>query len=86
MEIRYTPEAVADFAYWKKSGNLAIRKKITQLLEDIVKHPYSGIGKPEALKHEMFGSWSRRITLEHRLVYEVISDEIVEVQSARGHY
>jgi toxin YoeB len=86
MEIKYTPDAIADLQYWKKSGNLAVCKKITKLLEDILKHPFVGIGKPEALKHEMTGSWSRRITLEHRLVYEVINDEVVEIQSARGHY
>ncbi|WP_291099007.1 MULTISPECIES: Txe/YoeB family addiction module toxin [unclassified Flavobacterium] len=86
MEIIFLPSAEQDLAYWVKTGNKVVLKKIAALLEDVLKHPYSGIGKPEALKYEMLGSWSRRITLEHRLVYEVLSDEIVEVQSARGHY
>ncbi|MGL2988141.1 Txe/YoeB family addiction module toxin [Flavobacterium sp. RSSA_27] len=86
MEIKYTPNAVADIQYWKKSGNLAVCNKITKLLEDIKKHPFTGIGKPEALKHELAGSWSRRITLEHRLVYQVVNDEYIEIQSVRGHY
>jgi toxin YoeB len=86
MEIIFLPLAEQDLAYWVKTGNKAVLKKIATLLEDILKHPFEGIGKPEALKHEMTGSWSRRITLEHRLVYEVINDEVVEIQSARGHY
>jgi toxin YoeB len=86
MEIIFLPLAEQDLAYWVKTGNKAVLKKISALLEDILKHPFTGIGKPEALKHEMTGSWSRRITLEHRLVYEVINEEVIEVQSARGHY
>ncbi len=50
MEIKYTPQAQDDIKFWKKSGNKAIQKKITSLIEDILKHPYSGIGKPEPLK------------------------------------
>ncbi|CAN1543613.1 toxin_Txe_YoeB, addiction module toxin, Txe/YoeB family [Flavobacteriaceae bacterium] len=86
MEIIFLPLAEQDLAYWVKTGNKAVLKKISALLEDILKHPFTGIGKPEALKHEMTGSWSRRITLEHRLVYEVINEEVIEIQSARGHY
>jgi toxin YoeB len=86
MEIIFLPLAEQDLAYLVKTGNKVVLKKIAALLEDILKHPFTGIGKPEALKHEMTGSWSRRITQEHRLVYEVINDEVVEVQSARGHY
>jgi toxin YoeB len=86
MEIIFLPLAEQDLAYWVKTGNKAVLKKISTLLEDILKHPFTGIGKPEALKHEMTGSWSRRITLEHWLVYEVINEEVVEVQSDRGHY
>ena len=51
MEIRYTSDALKDLAFWKKSGNKAIQKRIVLLIEDIIKHPYSGIGKPEALKY-----------------------------------
>jgi len=71
MEIIYTPRAAEDLKYWKKSGNKGVQAKIIQLIGDIEKHPFEGIGKPEPLKHNLSGAWSRRITHEHRLVYEV---------------
>ena len=86
MEIKYTPQALDDIKFWKKSGNKVIQKKITLLIEDILNHPYTGIGKPEPLKYELSGSWSRRISLEDRLVYSMLTDEILEIQSAKGHY
>lgn len=85
MEIVFTTEASADLEYWKKSGNVKIQKKISQLLTAIKESPFSGVGKPEALKHELSGYWSRRITIEHRLVYTVKSTTI-EVISLRFHY
>ncbi len=62
-------------------------KKIAALLEDISAHPYVGIGKPEALKYELSGTWSRRINSEHRIIYRVL-DSVVEVQvlAMRYHY
>ncbi|WP_131539969.1 Txe/YoeB family addiction module toxin, partial [Pedobacter nototheniae] len=62
MEIEYTPLAKEHREYWKKSGNLAVQKKISALIEDIIKHPYEGVGKVEELKYELTGKWSRRIT------------------------
>lgn len=61
--------------------------KIKALLNDIAEHPYTGIGKPEALKYELTGKWSRRINAEHRIVYSV-HDDIVEVYifSMKYHY
>lgn len=85
MEIEYTKQAQKDLEYWKKSGNKLIQKKITDILKDIQKHPFEGIAKPEALKHNLSGSWSRRINLEHRIVYEVI-DNVIYIESLRGHY
>lgn len=85
MEIRYTPEAEADIRYWKKSGNMAMQRKITKLLEAILASPTTGIGKPEQLKHQLSGCWSRRINDEHRIVYKIFDDRI-EIISLRFHY
>lgn len=85
MEISYTPEALQDIRFWKKSGNKIIQKRISQLLDDIELHPYTGIGKPEPLKYELTGYWSRRINDEHRIVYKVVGDNLTVV-SLRFHY
>lgn len=85
MEIIFLPDAEDDLQYWISTGNKAVIKKIVQLLDDIKVQPYFGLGKPEALKHNLSGAWSRRINKEHRLVYEVRID-IVLVLSAKGHY
>lgn len=87
MEIKLLEQAKADLEYWKKTGNKAIMNKITALLKDIVEHPYTGIGKPEALKYELAGKWSRRINSEHRIVYSVHDNQIeIYVFSMRYHY
>ncbi len=89
MEIRYTPDALKDLAFWKKSGNKIIQKRIVLLIEDIIKHPFTGIGKPEPLKYELNGKWSRRINNEHRIIYQIVEDnviEILEIVSLKGHY
>ena len=80
--LRKTEE---DLLFHKKSGKKAVLKKIIAFLEEIVEHPYSGTGKPEALKYDLNGKWSRRINSEHRLIYEVLEDVIL-LHSARGHY
>ena len=81
------PQALLDREYWKNTGNKRIMKRISALLADIVAHPFSGIGKPEPLKGEQHGLWSRHITDEHRLVYSVSSGKIyVYVLSMRFHY
>lgn len=87
MEIIFLGQAEKDRVYWKKSGNKAIMNKITALLKDIAEHPYTGIGKPEPLKYELAGYWSRRINSEHRIVYSV-DEEVVRVYvlSMRYHY
>ncbi len=61
----------------KKSGNKGIQKKIQSLLEDIKKRPFEGIGKPHALKHNLSGSWVRRINDQHRLVYQIEDDLLI---------
>ena len=86
MEIGYTDEALKDISYWKKSGDKIIQNKIQKLIIAIQENPTEGIGKPEQLKHNLSGSWSRRINQEHRIVYEIKENNIIEIQSLRGHY
>jgi toxin YoeB len=83
--LDFTDDAKSDLKFHKKSGNKATLKKIVTFLEEITEHPFTGTGKPEPLKHDLSGKWSRRINQEHRLVYEVI-ETIVKVYSAKGHY
>ncbi|MCH5247813.1 MAG: Txe/YoeB family addiction module toxin [Muribaculaceae bacterium] len=85
--IVLTKQAVEDYRFWKSTGNKGILNKITRLLEDMSEHPYVGIGKPEALKYELAGFWSRRINSEHRIVYRVIEDVVeIDVLAMRYHY
>jgi toxin YoeB len=85
MEIEYTLQASEDLAFWKKSNNVAVLKKIRKLIESISETPYEGIGKPEPLKYGLSGCWSRRINQEHRIVYEVLADKVM-ILSMKGHY
>ena len=84
-QLHFTDKAVDDINSHKKSGNKAVLNKLLKLLEEITDHPFTGTGKPEALKHELTGCWSRRINKEHRLVYEVSENEIF-ILSVKGHY
>ena len=87
MEIKFMPRAEEDLEYWKSTGNKQVMKRITKLLSDILEHPFTGIGKPEPLKGDLQGLWSRRITDEHRLIYSVSDGMIyVYVLSLRYHY
>ncbi len=90
MEVIYSPDALDDLKYWKKSGNKAILKKIQTLIFAIQESPFEGIGKPEQLKHSLSGRWSRRIDREHRIVYRVGLEgrniEIITIVSLKGHY
>ncbi len=87
MEMIFSSQALEDLEYWKKSGNKAIMKRISDLLADIIEHPFTGIGKPEALKYDLSGYWSRRINSEHRIIY-CVRDNMIEVfvLSLRFHY
>jgi toxin YoeB len=85
MEIIYLPKAEEDLRFWINSGNKAVLKKIARLTEAITQDPYHGIGKPEALKYILAGKWSRRITDEHRIIYQV-DNNILKVYSLKGHY
>lgn len=82
--ITFTPNAFDDFVDWAKRDKKTYRK-IVSLINDMLRQPFIGLGKPEALKHDLKGFWARRITDEHRLVYKVTETEIVVV-SCRFHY
>ena len=84
MQVTFSPQAKEDFDNWLKT-NKSVAKKIVQLIETIKQNPFKGIGKPEPLKHQLSGYWSRRINKEHRLVYSV-SENTVFILSAQGHY
>ena len=86
-EIELSPRAFNDIAFHKKSGDKGILKKIDSLIDELREHPRTGTGKPELLKNNLSGYWSRRITQKHRLVYR-IEDELVtvEIVQAQGHY
>lgn len=84
MKIIFSEIANKQFEYWKKHDKKVV-KKITELLEAIVQSPFQGIGKPEALKHDFHGYWSRRITKEHRLVYKV-SENSIQILTCQYHY
>jgi toxin YoeB len=89
MEIVYAPKAIKDLEFWKKSGNKSIQNKIQQIIDSIQETPFEGIGKPEPLKHNLSGKWSRRISHEHRVIYTVSSENeihILAILSLKGHY
>ena len=84
MQIVFADQAWEDFTYWVNHDR-KIAKRIMRLIEEIEPDPFDGIGKPESLKHDMTGFWSRRITDEHRLVYSVEKNQVLIAQ-ARYHY
>jgi toxin YoeB len=84
-KIEFRKRAKEEFEYFVKHDKV-ILNKILKLIEDIKLHPHTGLGKPEALKNNLSGHWSRRITKEHRLVYKIDGDTIVIVASCRFHY
>ncbi|WRH64917.1 MAG: Txe/YoeB family addiction module toxin [Planktothrix sp. GU0601_MAG3] len=84
MNILFLEDAWQDYLYWQKNDQ-KILKRINELIKDIQRSPFSGIGKPEALRFNMSGLWSRRIDQEHRLIYQIKDDSIIIVQ-CRYHY
>ncbi len=85
--LKLTPNAVEDIEYLKKAGEKATLKKLGVLLEELTEHPRTGTGKPEELKHNLAGCWSRRINAKHRLVYRIKEEQvIVIILYASGHY
>ena len=84
MPIKFSDHAWEDYLFWQKTDR-AVLRRINTLLRDIQRSPFEGIGKPEPLKHNLAGFWSRRIDDEHRLVYS-IEDGTVLVAQCRYHY
>ncbi len=83
----FSEQSEKDVKFLKKSGNKIVLKKIEKLLKELTQHPFEGTGKPEELKHNLSGYWSRRINREHRIVYRVLETEIeVYILSLKGHY
>ena len=84
MRYIFIDMAWDEYLFWQKNDKQKINK-INELLKDISRSPYEGIGKPEALKHNYLGYWSRRIDEEHRLIYKVVRGEII-IYKCRFHY
>jgi toxin YoeB len=85
MEIVYTDKAIDDIIYWKKKRNDKIQIRISELINSIEIDPFKGIGKPEPLKYQLSGKWSRRIDKANRIIYEVM-EELIVIHSLKGHY
>jgi len=84
MNLKFTEESWDDYLFLLKNGKKLLLR-INKLIKEIKRTPYSGTGKPEPLKYQLRGCWSRRINDEHRLVYEVDKDEL-RIISCRYHY
>lgn len=90
MNLLWSPDAWGDYStFWCLPQHKKIKKRLDGLIQECMRTPYSGTGKPEQLKRNLMGWWSRRITDEHRLVYRVVGhaeDARLEVLSCRFHY
>lgn len=84
MKIIFHPRAWEDYLYWQQYDRKLL-KRLNQLIHEIERHPYQGTGKPEPLRFELSGCWSRRLDEEHRLVYRVKADEL-HLFACRYHY
>ena len=84
MDVYFSSNAFEDFCYWQNTDKKKL-KKINELIRDIERSPFVGIGKPEPLKHDLAGMWSRRIDHEHRLTYHIKGEEVIILQ-CRYHY
>lgn len=83
-KLTFTEQAFEEYLYWQAQDKKTLRR-INALLKDISRSPFEGIGKPEPLKHDKSGLWSRRIDDTNRLVYRV-TDEQIEIYQCKGHY
>jgi toxin YoeB len=84
MNLVFSEDAWEDYLYWQATDRRTLQR-INTLIREILRAPFEGIGNPEPLRHDLTGSWSRRITGEHRIVYEVEADSVFIAQ-LRYHY
>jgi toxin YoeB len=84
MRLIFVDESWEDYLYWQKTDKRML-KRINEIIRDISRTPFTGIGKPEPLKHRYHGFWSRRIDSEHRLIYQVKDGDIL-IAKCRFHY
>jgi toxin YoeB len=84
VRVIFSEQSWADYLYWQQNDKKML-KRINELIKDIKRSPFAGIGKPEPLKHNLSGFWSRRMDTEHRLVYQVTENDLL-IASCRYHY
>lgn len=84
MRVCFNERAFEDYSYFQVNDKKLLRK-INDLIKDMQRSPFEGVGKPEPLKHELSGYWSRRIDQKHRLIYS-IEDDIIYIIQCRNHY
>jgi toxin YoeB len=84
VKLVFSDEAWDDYLYWQKQDRRMV-ERINKLIQEVKRDPFSGVGKPEPLKHALAGFWSRRITDEHRMVYRVEGDSL-QIAQLRYHY
>ena len=85
MEVKFTADALEDIAYWKQKRNDKIIARINELIKAIQDDPFRGIDKPEQLKYNFSGMWSRRINREHWIIYEINAGNII-IHALKEHY
>lgn len=85
MNTAWTKESWDQYLSWQLVDKKVL-KKINNLIKDIHRSPFEGLGKPEPLKHQLSGKWARRITDDHRLIYEVLEDSTIIILSCKSHY
>jgi toxin YoeB len=88
MKVSFTPDGWDDLSHWIENDRKKL-SRISRLIKDTKRHPFTGIGDPEPLKHEWAGWWSRRIDQEHRLIYRVTGtgeSQTLEIAQCRHHY
>ncbi len=84
MKITFSKNSWEDYLSWQKEDKKTL-KRINQLIKEIQRTPFHGLGNPESLKYDLAGFWSRRIDREHRLIYQVFDNELL-IYSCKYHY